>query len=349
MTSSSTTESFTNSSVEYFLLEPAATTSRGSTTARQDDALLLQQQQIESPYRDEAAIDPQQERIYFDEELTLPSIQRAESSSNFQRSYSFQSPRSVRGGGGGHRQQLLRANAELSGLNYLNLVTYAVHLVVWWGVAVWGLDALLYTQWEVTEMNETLVTPATWAADYLWVPILVTEAAFAVAQLLPHYRARPIVTSGTGYFFFYTVLLQIAHTFLYSFGLFIFSFIAAVLALVSLLSLLASQQHHGSVSQHHHPSDRRPGSLTEYAIFRFPFYLHAGWMILVAVDHFSLLFRRYSGDTGLQLAADIVALGVLLPVATYALSQASGPDFVIPVVIEWSYVSTYAMRDDDDG
>jgi len=39
--------------------------------------------------------------------------------------------------------------------------------------------------------------------------------------------------------------------------------------------------------------------------------------------------------------ADIVALGVLLPPATYFLTtgQSSGPDFVIPTVIVWSYVS----------
>jgi hypothetical protein len=336
MAASATTESFTNSSVEYFLLEPAAETSGGgeTTTSSRQEAL---QQQILSPYRDEAAIDSE-ERICFDEELTLPSTQRGESSSD----NLLQSRPSFRFGSrhsNNSQRGRLRANTELSGLNYLNVVTYAVHLAVWWGVAVWGLDALLYTQWEVTELNETLVTPSTWAADYLWVPVLVTEAAFAIAQLLPHYRTRPIVTNGTGYFFFYTVLLQIAYTFLYCFGLFMFSFIAAILALVSLLSLLASQGNHVAAPQRQHPSNRPRGAVNEYLLFRFPFYLHAGWMVLMTVDHFSLLFRRYSGDAGLQLAGDIVALGVLLPVVTYALSQAQGPDFVIPVVILWSYVS----------
>jgi hypothetical protein len=243
---------------------------------------------------------------------------------------------------------------ELSGLNYLNVVTYLAHVMIWWGVAVWGLDAYISTQWEMTQQYETLVTPATWAANYLWIPILLSQGLFAVAQLLPNYRSRLIVTNGTGFYFFYTVLLQIAYTFLYSFGLFIFSFLAALLASVALLSLLASQQRHEILSSSAHyavaavvaPLNRTPQrrrvcgtSVWEYVAFQFPFYLHAGWMILMAVDHFSLLVRYYaSGSVAWQLAADIVAMAMLLVVATYALHQASGPDFVIPIVMLWSYV-----------
>jgi hypothetical protein len=76
----------------------------------------------------------------------------------------------------------------------------------------------------------------------------------------------------------------------------------------------------------------------EYFIFRLPFILHLGWMILMAVDHFSLLFRRFSGDVALQLASDMVAMGVLLPVASFALYHEAGPDWVIPIVILWYYV-----------
>jgi hypothetical protein len=235
-------------------------------------------------------------------------------------------------------------------------VTYLAHVVIWWGVAVWGLDAYVSTQWEMTQQYETLVTPATWAANYLWIPILLSQGLFAVAQLLPNYRSRLIVTNGTGFYFFYAVLLQIAYTFLYSFGLFIFSFLAALLALVALLSLLASQQRHEILSSSAHyavaaavaPLNRRPQrrrvcgtSVWEYVAFQFPFYLHAGWMILMAVDHFSLLVRYYaSGSVAWQLAADIVAMALLMVVATYALHQASGPDFVIPIVMLWSYVRT---------
>lgn len=224
-----------------------------------------------------------------------------------------------------------RSAAELSGRNILNAVTYGIHLACWWGVAVWGIDGLVPTHWRQTQQYETLITPATWNAHYLWVPILVTEAAFSLAQLFPHYRARPIVT-GIGYRFFYTVLLQIAFTFLYSFGLFIGSFITAVLTLLALLSLLSAQHYH-TVDNH----ARRRSSNSEYVLFKFPFFLHAGWMILMTVEHYSLLFRRYSTSPSLQLASDIVALGALLAVGALCLSYHAS-DFVIPTVILWSYV-----------
>lgn len=244
---------------------------------------------------------------------------------------------------------------ELSGLNILNAVTYTVHLIIWWTCGVWGMDHTMYTHWEQTQTHETLITPSTWAAHYLWVPIMTFEAIFSIAQLLPHYRARPIITSGTSYFFFYTVLLQITYTLLYGFGWFVFSFISIVLALFALLSLLTSQQYHGSADM---PASNRglirtlsggnigngrwlsSHQMIEYVLFSFPFYLHTGWLILMAVDLFSLLFRRYNSAIDAQLASDIVGLGVLLVAATYALNQpmAMGPDFVIPTVVLWSYV-----------
>jgi len=77
----------------------------------------------------------------------------------------------------------------------------------------------------------------------------------------------------------------------------------------------------------------------EYWLFRFPFYLHCGWLILCSVVQFSILFRYLTSNVGVQLAADVVALGAMLPAATYFLTgQPSGPDFVIPLVIIWSYI-----------
>ena len=161
--------------------------------------------------------------------------------------------------------------------------------------------------------------------------VAITEAIFAIAQLTPNYRARPIIQQGTGFFFFYTCLVQTAWTILFSFKLFTLSFVAAVLALLSMAWLLASQ---------HFSRVRGRKSLIEYWLFRFPFYLHCGWLILCSVVQFSLLFRHLTSNVGVQLAADVVALGAMLPAATFFLTgQPSGPDFVIPLVIIWSYVS----------
>lgn len=252
-----------------------------------------------------------------------------------------------------------RRPSELNGLNYLNVVTYAAHLFVSYGIGIWGLNHVLETRWEIITKYETLVTPAHWAY-YLWAPIVIMEGFFSLAQLLPHYRARSLIQGkhrsyaesihaflrskllhiaflslkdGTSFFFFYTFIIQTAWTFFFSFQLFILSFISVVGALLSLLSLLASQ--HKSLL-----SERRR-NLLEYTLFRFPFYLHTGWMALMTVDHMCLLVRRYAPDhIGTQVAADILALALLLAVAIVPLTLStpvSWPqqDFIIPLVVIW--------------
>lgn len=224
-----------------------------------------------------------------------------------------------------------RQPAKANGLNYLNVLAYLINVFVSYGIGVWGLGGFLPTRLDISQTYVTLVTPAEWAY-YLWAPILVFEAIFAIAQLFPHYRARPIIQQGTSYFFFYTCIIQTGWTLFFAFELFIFSFVSVLAALISLSSLLASQ---------HYSQIRGRRSLVEYWLFKFPFYLHCGLLILCSIVQFALLFRDYTSNVGVHLAADIVALGVMLPAATFFLTgQPSGPDFVIPVVIIWSYVST---------
>lgn len=227
-----------------------------------------------------------------------------------------------------------RGPARLNGLNYLNVFSYVLNVFVSYGIGVWGLDGTLPTRWQVSQEGKTLVTPALWAY-WIWAPILGFEAIFAIAQLFPHYRARPIIQQGTSYFFFYTCVIQTAWTLFFAFKLYIFSFVAVVAALASMASLLARQ---------HYSQVRGRRSLLEYWLFKFPFYLHTGWLILCSVVQFSMIFRHFSSDVGVQLAADIVALGVMLPVATFFLTgKPNGPDFVIPLVIIWSYVSARSI------
>lgn len=222
-------------------------------------------------------------------------------------------------------------STQLNGLNFLNIVTYLAHLVASLGIGAWGLDGILDTRVEIILEHETLVTPAKWTY-YIWIPILLSETIFVIAQLLPEYRARPIVQDGTGFFFFYTCLLQIAWTICFSFELFIPSFITVVLATFSLASLLGSQRL--SLSR------GRRNKKTEYWLFRFPFYLHFAWIVVMAVVHLALLVRCSSSSMiAAQIATDMIALGLLLPVACFYLLQNDRHNFVIPSVILWAYVS----------
>jgi hypothetical protein len=61
-------------------------------------------------------------------------------------------------------------------------------------------------------------------------------------------------------------------------------------------------------------------------------------MVLMAVDHFALLFRKLNASLGLQVAADIFSLGILMAVAAAYLVRPYKAGWVIPAVILWSYL-----------
>ena len=245
---------------------------------------------------------------------------------------------------------------SLNSLNYLNVIAFVLNVFTSYFIGVRGVFKLRKRD-EIFKDYETLVTPADWAY-WLWIPILVFEFFFAVAQLFPHYRARPIIQQGTGIYFFWACIIQTIWTVLFAKGMHTFCFVAVVLALLCLVFLLASQHYNclcaptargrggmtiiGFLSQATiAPPRQRRKSLLEYWFFRFPFYLHCGWLLVCMVVQFSIAFRyRFTHSSGAQLTADIVALGVMLPPATFFLTgQSSGPDFVIPIVILWSYIA----------
>mmetsp|Transcript_92526 Transcript_92526/g.188334 ORF Transcript_92526/g.188334 Transcript_92526/m.188334 type:complete len:574 (-) Transcript_92526:1972-3693(-) len=256
-----------------------------------------------------------------------------------------------------HPHRDINARPKLNGLNYLNVITLVLNVFTSYFIGVRGLFGVLTPRRDIFIKYETLVTPADYAY-WLWAPILVFEFIFATAQLFPHYRARPIIQQGTGLYFFWACIIQTVWTLFFAMSWFILSFVAVVLALLCLVLLLASQHYNclcaptargrdgmtlvGFLSSATvAPARQRRKSLLEYWFFRFPFYLHCGWLLVCMVVQFSMVFRyRFTHSSGAQLTADIVALGVLLPPATFFLTgQSSGPDFVIPIVIIWSYLS----------
>ena len=262
--------------------------------------------------------------VYFDEDTTLASREEPV----FPADAAFLSPNRRRRGSSG-----VLPPPPLNGKNYLNLVTYAAHLFVSWGIGIWGLGGLLETRWQITVRYESLVTPAVWSY-HLWFPILILEGACAAAQCTAYYRNRPVVQDGIGYLFFYTTVLQTAWTLFFSFRCFVASFVSVVLALTCLVSLLFSQIWHS-------PDVVRNKKYWEFVLFRFPFLLHAGWMVLMVVDHLALLFRGPLGSTAtsVQLAVDMTALALLLAAGVACLIRPPYQDFVIPAVIIWSLVS----------
>lgn len=221
---------------------------------------------------------------------------------------------------------------ELSGINYLNLCTFIVHVTI---SILFGSGILqwLPSPWTVTTQPayETLLTPSQWAGDYLWIPALSLEGIFTMVQLMPSVRARTEVVEGVGYYWFYIGMLQSLATVFFCLKWIIPAWIALVINSGFLLLLhLRLKQHHAL------NSDYKSWKLW---IFRFPFDFHLGWLLPLLAARASMIFRHYgSHDVGLQLGADIVVMALLLPCAGVYLVKGKGPqDWVVPILILWAY------------
>ena len=242
----------------------------------------------------------------------------------------------------GHRRLSQdQARPFLSGLNILNFVTFVVVLVI---SILWGSGVVetamhqhhhswLPSPWTVTNQKgyETLLTPDLWAGEYIWIPVIVFEGMFSLVQLLPAVRTRPEVISGVGYFWFYIGILQGLTTIFFCLKWIIPAW-CTLAANLSCLFLL-----HFQVRQTNLLNDV---TKWEYWVFRLPFDLQLGWLLPLFASRGSMIFRRYGAhDIGMQLAADIVCMALLLPCAGACLTRGQGPpDWVIPVLIMWAYI-----------
>lgn len=216
--------------------------------------------------------------------------------------------------------------ARLNGINFLNCASFLTALVVWCVVALSGFNGMTDTHLEIIEEYQTLVTPTQWAYT-IWIPIFVFDGVFAAAQMIPTFSARPAVQEGVRYFFFYACLAQIAWTFFFTFRLFILAFLAMIVLLFSLVSLLLSQ----FLAEHRERHSRR-----EFWLLRFPFSLHCGWVFVTTAVSLNVDINHGAGE---EVAAAIVSLALLLLVAFFFLAVHPSADFVIPSVIIWAFIA----------
>jgi len=153
---------------------------------------------------------------------------------------------------------------------------------------------------------------------------------FSFAQLIPTFRARPIVQEGTGYFFVYTCLSQIAWAIFFSFRMFLVSFVCICVTFGSLIFLRLSQN---LCCRNSMIQNRK-----EYWLFQFPFELHLGWTMVVLAVNLSLFSTQAGGKNSLELPLAIILMSIMLLMAFFFAGIVSNPDFVIPFVMIWAFL-----------
>jgi benzodiazapine receptor len=217
-------------------------------------------------------------------------------------------------------QQTPTASANrLQAVNYANVIAYVANAsVVFCSTAVGLPDNAT-----LSEKYQTLVTPSGYAFA-IWGPIFIAELVWAIAQLLPAYRSSELVMKGVGYYFVAACLAQCAWTVTFGLEKILLSLIAMVSILIPLVIVLMKT------------SSLRAGSIGLYWLLKFPFEIHAAWIMAATLVNVNVLLVSLNVPPSSQTYAGWASLVVAVVVGLYfTLKQ----KWVVPTVLAWAAIA----------
>ena len=228
------------------------------------------------------------------------------------------------------------SSSKVNRKNVLNFIAYIVNIIITYGVGTLGWVGN-GTNGELSAKYQTIVTPNS-SAFIIWAVIFVFQGIFAVVQLLPRFRAVPMVQEGVSYWYCIICALQITWTFAFAFEVIPFSLIMMLLLWTSLISLLYSQYY-----------TKSDGSILEFWLLRFPFSVHAGWITAASALNINVQVVSMDQPADLQLAVAIIALAVLHAVSVWVIFNIPKPLWTIACVLSWAFGWIYVeLQDPND-
>lgn len=209
--------------------------------------------------------------------------------------------------------------------NLLNILGYILSLATTYvgGVAGWfgGMPNS-----ELSSTYQTLLTPKASFFGYIWAVIFLTEGFWALAQLLPRYRAQPLVQQGVGSIFFLAVIAQTVWTITFGFELMIPACISMFALLISLLVIVNRQWAvvqaeikkkstimslaETTVEEREEDLAAQPPRLS-YWLLRFPFAIHAGWIAVATPLMLSVVLVQEGVDPVAEMWLAVISLPLL--------------------------------------
>jgi translocator protein len=219
---------------------------------------------------------------------------------------------------------------SLSLLNYLNVIAYVANVLVTYGIGAIGFGGFS-TNAALSEKYQTLVTPAGFTFA-IWAVIFISQFIFVVVQLLPAFRATPMVAKAIGYDYVGVCFSQIAWTLAFTFEIIWLSLVFMISILYFLLSTVNDQYKLSSIEK---------TSIRDYFLLKFPFAIHCGWILAATMVNISAVLVAQNVGATIQYYVALGTFLFLLLAAIFCLSFPTRPEFVIPAVLAWASVSLY--------
>jgi hypothetical protein len=209
---------------------------------------------------------------------------------------------------------------KLGTLHVVNCVAFAAQSLLTYANACrsFGMSHL-----DVAWVYPTLVTPADFAFG-IWLAVFGLQAYFAVMQLQPDYRSSPLLVKGIGYHYAAACVCQaVWSTCTIPNEMMVSSLVLTAAIVVIFFALVRSLSRY--------PTQR----ISEFLIFKAPFYLHGAWICFVAVLNLNMIVVQTS-PTNSRLQRSVAALSlVILPLAAIAASLAG--DGWLAAVVCWTF------------
>mmetsp|Transcript_10882 Transcript_10882/g.17218 ORF Transcript_10882/g.17218 Transcript_10882/m.17218 type:complete len:315 (-) Transcript_10882:328-1272(-) len=212
----------------------------------------------------------------------------------------------------------------LNSKNYLNLIAFALNITLVYGIGNGGWVGTP-TNGELSDKYQTLVTPKS-TAFTIWAVIYLAQAAFAVLQFLPRFRAHAMVQDGLSYWYAVAVAMQIGWTFAFAFEVIPLSLTFMLLIWISLMTILYRQYY-----------TKSDGSFLEFWVLRFPFAIHAGWITAASALNVNVQVVSMDTPADVQLAVAIVSLAVLHAISVWVVFYIPRPNWTIACVLSWAF------------
>ncbi|KAK1736944.1 hypothetical protein QTG54_012389, partial [Skeletonema marinoi] len=195
--------------------------------------------------------------------------------------------------------------------NFANVSAYILNIIFTYGVGTAGFLGTP-TNGDLSDKYQTIVTPNA-DAFRIWIVIFMFQLLFTVVQLLPKFRATPMVQDGVSYWYCLVCAMQIGWTFTFAYEII-------------------------PASLYYAESDN---SLWEFWLLRFPFALHGGWITAASALNVNVQAVASSAPADIQLALAIVCLAVLHAISVWVLFYLQRPNWTIACVLAWAFGYIY--------